>query len=277
MLGATHRPRRRDRCCSTELRGAMPPCRSARCRSARSRRRSRALLKRGTPSSPITTNAVAHASGVPFPPAASFLLRETHALPATSSGWFSLAYPIVGSIGAFVLFAAARAALARDRDQLGCSRRCFGAVLGAAVRHERFRAHRDRRGVVVVSVLIVVARSLPPARFSLHRPGMSSPPPRRRRRRSRTAGRRHVISRSALSAGGTVVRAGGTADPAPWRQIPGPRRDSHLRAKTFASFLLLASPLLATLGWYHHAAAAPRRRPGAHPGTRGRCPPRVRC
>ncbi|MBK7367409.1 MAG: EamA family transporter [Candidatus Eisenbacteria bacterium] len=115
------------------------------------------LLKRGTPSSPITTNAVAHAAGVPFCLAASFLLREAHALPATSSGWFSLAYlTIVGSIGAFVLFAwLVQRWRVTATSFLAVLTPVLGAFLGATVRHEHLGPSTIVGAIVVVSGVVI--------------------------------------------------------------------------------------------------------------------------
>jgi drug/metabolite transporter (DMT)-like permease len=63
------------------------------------------LLKRAPGSSPVAMNAIAHLAGAPLCLAASFALREPHALPQTQGGWLSLSYlVVVGSIVAFVSF-----------------------------------------------------------------------------------------------------------------------------------------------------------------------------
>lgn len=143
---------------ASELRGAMPlvPL-GAVLVGALTAALAGVLLKRGTPSSPITTNTVAHASGVPFCLAASFLLRETHALPATSSGWFSLAYlTIVGSIGAFVLFAwLVQRWRVTATSFLAVLTPVLGAFLGATVRHEHLAASTIAGAIVVVSGVII--------------------------------------------------------------------------------------------------------------------------
>lgn len=143
---------------ASELRGAMPlvPL-GAVLVGALTAALAGVLLKRGSPSSPITTNAVAHASGVPFCLAASFLLRETHALPTTSSGWFSLAYlTIVGSIGAFVLFAwLVQRWRVTATSFLAVLTPVLGAFLGATVRHEHLGATTIVGAIVVVSGVVI--------------------------------------------------------------------------------------------------------------------------
>ncbi len=143
---------------AAELRGAMPlvPL-GAVLLGALTAALAGVLLKRGTPSSPITTNAIAHAAGVPFCLVASFALRETHALPASASGWFSLAYlTLVGSIGAFVLFAwLVQRWRVTATSFLAVLTPVLGAFLGATVRHERLATATIVGAVVVVSGVII--------------------------------------------------------------------------------------------------------------------------
>ncbi|MBI5168104.1 MAG: EamA family transporter [Candidatus Eisenbacteria bacterium] len=143
---------------AAELRGAMPlvPL-GAVLLGALTAALAGVLLKRGTPSSPITTNAVAHAAGIPFCLVASFALRETHALPATASGWFSLTYlTLVGSIGAFVLFAwLVQRWRVTATSFLAVLTPVLGAFLGATVRHERLATTTIVGAVVVVSGVII--------------------------------------------------------------------------------------------------------------------------
>ncbi|MCC6651820.1 MAG: EamA family transporter, partial [Candidatus Eisenbacteria bacterium] len=115
------------------------------------------LLKRGDAASPVTTNAIAHAAGVPLCLAASFLLRETHGLPATGAGWFSLAYlTMVGSIGAFVLFAwLVQRWSVTAISFIAVLTPVLAAALGAAVRHEPLRPATILGAVVVVSGVII--------------------------------------------------------------------------------------------------------------------------
>ncbi|MFN8587006.1 MAG: EamA family transporter [Candidatus Eisenbacteria bacterium] len=143
---------------ATELRGRMPllPL-SAVLLGALTAALAGVLLKRGTPASPITTNAVAHAAGVPFCLVVSVLLGERHALPATASGWFSLTYlTLVGSIGAFVLFAwLVQRWRVTATSFLAVLTPVLGAVLGATVRHEPLGTTTIVGAVVVVSGVVV--------------------------------------------------------------------------------------------------------------------------
>lgn len=115
------------------------------------------LLKRGTPASPITTNAIAHAAGVPLCLLASLALREPWTLPATRSGWFSLAYlTLVGSIGAFVLFAwLVQRWRVTATSFLAVLTPVLGVVLGATVRQERLAPTAIAGAIVVVAGVIV--------------------------------------------------------------------------------------------------------------------------
>jgi len=64
------------------------------------------LLKRGPSQSPVGANAVGFIIALPIVLTASFLLRESHPIPQTIADWGPLLYlVIVGSLGAFVLFA----------------------------------------------------------------------------------------------------------------------------------------------------------------------------
>lgn len=64
------------------------------------------LLKRAPGTSPVATNAVAHAIGALGAGAVSMGLRESHALPASAQAWAPILYlTIVGSVVAFVSFA----------------------------------------------------------------------------------------------------------------------------------------------------------------------------
>lgn len=97
------------------------------------------LLKRGDGGSALAINAVAHAAGIPLCVIASFALRESHALPATAGGIFSLAYlTIVGSVFAFVLFAwlVQRWDVTRT-SFIAIVTPVLATVLGMVVRHER--------------------------------------------------------------------------------------------------------------------------------------------
>jgi drug/metabolite transporter (DMT)-like permease len=115
------------------------------------------LLKRGDAASPITTNAIAHAAGVPLCLLASFLLHEPHALPATGAGWFSLTYlTLVGSIGAFVLFAwLVQRWSVTAISFLAVLTPVLAAALGAIVRHEPLSLFSIVGAVVVVSGVII--------------------------------------------------------------------------------------------------------------------------
>lgn len=143
---------------ASELRGAMPivPL-TAVLLGAITAALAGVLLKRGEPASPITTNAIAHAAGVPLCLAASFLLNESHHLPATSAGWFSLTYlTLVGSIGAFVLFAW----LVQRWSMTAISfvavlTPVLAAALGAIVRHEPMAPATMLGAAVVVSGVVI--------------------------------------------------------------------------------------------------------------------------
>lgn len=64
------------------------------------------MLKRGPSQSPVGANAIGFFVGLPFVVVWSFLLGESHRLPATAMEWMPLLYLVIaGSLGAFVLFA----------------------------------------------------------------------------------------------------------------------------------------------------------------------------
>jgi drug/metabolite transporter (DMT)-like permease len=64
------------------------------------------ILKRGPSQSPLWTNAVGSAVGLPICLAVSFALGEAHAFPSSFAAWFPVVYlTLAGSVGAFVLFA----------------------------------------------------------------------------------------------------------------------------------------------------------------------------
>jgi len=114
-------------------------------------------LKLGPRQDPIGTNAVAAMVGFVVCLAASFLRREPHPLPTSASALLPLAYlAIVGSIGAFVLYAWLV-------NQWPLSRISFIAVivpvvataLGVLVRHESLSPMSVVGAAVVLSGVVV--------------------------------------------------------------------------------------------------------------------------
>ncbi len=146
---------------SSELRGAMPPLPLAAVfGGAVTAALAGVLLARAPHASPVTTNAVAHAAGVPLCLAASFALRESHALPATLAAWTPILYLTgVGSIVAFVAFAwlVQRWSVGRT-SFVAILTPVIAAALGALVRHEHLAPTVLAGAVVVLAgVLLAIA------------------------------------------------------------------------------------------------------------------------
>ncbi len=113
------------------------------------------VILKGAPKggSPVVTNAIAHAAGVPFCLAASAALREPHALPGSAYAWLPIAYlTIVGSVVAFVTFTwlVQRWAVVRV-SFIAVITPVIATALGAAVRHERLGA------TALLGALVVLA------------------------------------------------------------------------------------------------------------------------
>jgi drug/metabolite transporter (DMT)-like permease len=113
------------------------------------------LLKRSPGGAPITTNAIAHAAGVPFCVAASLALRESQALPASSAEWMPILYlTLVGSVVAFVAFAwlVQRWSVVRI-SFVSVITPVIATALGASVRHERLGPAALAGGLVVLGAV----------------------------------------------------------------------------------------------------------------------------
>ncbi len=111
------------------------------------------VLKRGPGGAPVPVNAVAHAAGFPFCLAASFALRESHALPAGAAQWMPIVYlTLVGSVVAFVTFAwlLQRWSVVRI-SFIAVITPVIATVLGATVRHERLGPAALAGAIVVLA------------------------------------------------------------------------------------------------------------------------------
>jgi drug/metabolite transporter (DMT)-like permease len=119
------------------------------------------VLKRAPASDPVTTNAVAHATGFPFCLGASLFLGESRALPADAAGWLPLLYlTIVGSIVAFVTFTW----LVRHWSVVRISfiaiiTPVIATVLGTTVRHERLGPAAAAGALVVFGAVALAIAS----------------------------------------------------------------------------------------------------------------------
>ena len=106
------------------------------------------------------TNAIAHAAGVPFCLAASFAMRESHALPATLPSWLPILYlTVVGSVVAFVAFAwlVQRWSVGRI-SFVSVITPVIATALGALVRHERLGPSALLGAIIVLAgVLLAIA------------------------------------------------------------------------------------------------------------------------
>ncbi len=113
------------------------------------------LLKRSPGGAPITTNAIAHAAGIPFCVAASFALHESQALPASGAQWLPILYlTLVGSVVAFVAFAwlVQRWSVVRI-SFVSVITPVIATALGAGVRHERLGPAALAGGIVVLGAV----------------------------------------------------------------------------------------------------------------------------
>jgi probable blue pigment (indigoidine) exporter len=113
------------------------------------------LLKRSPGGAPITTNAIAHAAGLPFCIAASLALHESQALPANGAQWLPILYlTLVGSVVAFVTFAwlVQRWSVVRI-SFVSVITPVIATALGAGVRHERLGPAALAGGFVVLGAV----------------------------------------------------------------------------------------------------------------------------
>lgn len=97
------------------------------------------MLKRGPRQPPFGANAVGAMAGLPVCLAASFLLREPHAVPASTAAWFPVLYlTLAGSMGGFVLYAWLVNHWPLTRISfISVVVPVVAMILGAVVRHER--------------------------------------------------------------------------------------------------------------------------------------------
>jgi drug/metabolite transporter (DMT)-like permease len=110
------------------------------------------LLKRAPEGSPIVTTAIAHGSGAPLCLLASFVLRESHAMPRTAPAWIPIVYlTLVGSVIAFVAFAwlVQRWNVVRI-SFISVITPVIATALGAVVRHERLGASTALGALIVL-------------------------------------------------------------------------------------------------------------------------------
>jgi drug/metabolite transporter (DMT)-like permease len=118
------------------------------------------LYKRGPRQNAVAVNAVACAVGAVIALAASFALREPHAVPRTAATLLPLAYLVIaGSLGAFVLFTwlvnywpVSRAAY------IGVVVPVIAMILGSVVRHERLTAENVAGSALVIAGVVIGMR-----------------------------------------------------------------------------------------------------------------------
>ncbi|MGH7741297.1 MAG: DMT family transporter [Candidatus Eiseniibacteriota bacterium] len=121
------------------------------------------LLKRGGRQSAIAANAIACAIGAPIALAASFALRESHALPLTFAAIGPLIYlTVAGSMGAFVLFSwlVQRWPVSRSA-YVSVVIPMIALSLGALLRHERLTLAMLGGSALVIAGLVIGMRGSP--------------------------------------------------------------------------------------------------------------------
>jgi len=117
------------------------------------------LLKRGPRQDPIAANAVGAVVGAPVCLIASFLLHETRAWPTRPNEIVPILYlAIVGSVGAFVIFAwLVNHWKVSSISFIGVVVPVIAVTLGAVVRGEEFhRGHLAGSALVMAGVLLAI-------------------------------------------------------------------------------------------------------------------------
>lgn len=116
------------------------------------------FLKQTSQPSAIAANAVGAAIGAVVCAAVSLALGEDHALPATSAGWWPIAYlTIAGSLGAYVLFTwLVEHWPVTNASMVGVVVPVIAVILGALLKGEQ-RAPESYLGAAVVLVAVVLA------------------------------------------------------------------------------------------------------------------------
>jgi len=116
------------------------------------------FLKQAPQPSAITANAVGAAIGAVVCAAVSLALGEDHALPATSAGWWPIAYlTIAGSLGAYVLYTwLVQHWPVTNASMVGVVVPVIAVILGALAKGEQ-RAPESYLGAAVVLIAVLIA------------------------------------------------------------------------------------------------------------------------
>jgi drug/metabolite transporter (DMT)-like permease len=131
------------------------------------------LLKRGPRQDPIAANAVGVVVGAPVCLLASLLLHETRAWPTRANEIVPILYlAIVGSVGAFVIFAwLVNHWRVSSISFIGVIVPVIAVTLGALARGEEFhRGHLAGSALVMAGVLLAIASDRRTARIAASRP-----------------------------------------------------------------------------------------------------------
>lgn len=124
------------------------------------------MLKRAPGAHPLAMNAIAHGVGAVLCLGISVLLGESRSLP-TGAGWIPVLYlTVVGSIGAFVVFAWLLQRWTVSRTSfIAVITPIIAVVLGVMVRGEHLsRASFIGAGIILIAVLFGITRSQGPQR-----------------------------------------------------------------------------------------------------------------
>lgn len=119
------------------------------------------LLKQAPKQQVIPLNAIGTAVGAVFCLIASTLLGESHALPATTAGWFPIIYlTIAGSLGAFVLWTWLVTHWSVGNASLvGVIVPCIAVVIGGIVKGEQPAPLTYIGAAIVISAVLIALRA----------------------------------------------------------------------------------------------------------------------